>query len=268
MSADVPAVILARGLGTRLRAAADVGLDAESAAIAATGIKALMPIGGRPFLDHLLHILVTVGVTEVVLVIGPEHDALRRYYSTLATSRLTLRFAVQEKPRGTADAVASAADAVAGRDCLVLNSDNLYPATALAALLATTGAALVGYRRSGLARGNIDPATIARFAIVREHDGYLDEVIEKPSDPQRYGTDPLLSMNCWRFTSAIFAACAQVQPSPRGELELPDAVRLDLAAGTPYRVLPCGEPVFDLSSKTDIAPLRAALALAGGEIRL
>jgi dTDP-glucose pyrophosphorylase len=260
MSTDIPAVILARGLGTRLRAAAEVGLDAESAAIAATGVKALMPIGGRPFLDHLLHILAGVGVREVVLVIGPEHEALRRYYSTLATSRLRLRFAVQERPRGTADAVAAAGVAVGGRDCLVLNSDNLYPAGALAGLLAQPGAALVGYRRSGLARGNIDPATIARFAIVRERDGWLDEVIEKPSDPQRYGGDPMLSMNCWRFTASIFAACAQVQPSPRGELELPDAVRLDLAGGTRYRVLPCAEPVLDLSSKADIAPLRAALA--------
>ena len=48
------AVIMARGLGTRMRAANDdASLDEKQVAIATTGVKALMPIG-RPFLDYLL----------------------------------------------------------------------------------------------------------------------------------------------------------------------------------------------------------------------
>ena len=48
------AVILARGLGTRMRVQdAAAGLSADQAAVAATGIKALMPID-RPFLDYVL----------------------------------------------------------------------------------------------------------------------------------------------------------------------------------------------------------------------
>ena len=71
------AVILARGLGTRMRAASSgSSLDAKAAAVADTGVKALIPIG-RPFLDHVLHDLAEAGVREAVLVIGPEHQDLR-----------------------------------------------------------------------------------------------------------------------------------------------------------------------------------------------
>ena len=49
------AVVMARGLGTRMKAASgEVELTAEQANAAASGAKAMMPLGGRPFLDHVL----------------------------------------------------------------------------------------------------------------------------------------------------------------------------------------------------------------------
>ena len=71
------AVILARGLGTRMRredAAAALGED--QAKVADTGVKAMIPIG-RPFLDYVLSGLADAGLSEVCLVIGPEHGAVR-----------------------------------------------------------------------------------------------------------------------------------------------------------------------------------------------
>ncbi len=266
MSSTV-AVILARGLGTRMRAPG-AALDARAAAIADTGVKALIPIG-RPFLDHVLHDLAEAGVREAVLVIGPEHHDLRAYYSALPTTRLRVTFAVQQQPRGTADAVLAAEDAVAGRPFLVLNSDNLYPAAALRPLAALDGPGLVGFRRSGLLAGNIPAERIARFAALNTAaDGTLARLVEKP-DPAELaalGADPLLSMNCWAFDARIFTACAATPPSPRGELELPDAVLRSMASGVSYRVIERGEAVLDLSSRDDIAAVRAALA--GHDVRL
>ena len=71
------AVILARGLGTRMRredGAAALGDD--QARVAATGVKAMIPIG-RPFLDYILSGLADAGLRDVCLVIGPEHAAVR-----------------------------------------------------------------------------------------------------------------------------------------------------------------------------------------------
>jgi dTDP-glucose pyrophosphorylase len=260
------AVILARGLGTRMRAAGP-NLDAATAAVADTGVKALIPFA-RPFLDYVLHDLAEAGIRRAVVVIGPEHHAMRDYCRSLATSRLEVALAVQELPRGTADAVLSAEHAVSG-GFIAINGDNRYPLAALRALAQQGAPALVGFLRSGLLRGNIPAARIGRFAAISAGaDGMLDGIIEKPSAAQlgQCGPDPALSMNCWAFDQAIFAACRQVKPSVRGELELPDAVGLLVAGGTRFAIVSSQDAVLDLSSREDIASVRAALA--GVAVRL
>ena len=66
-------------------------------------------------------------------------------------------------------------------------------------------------------------------------------------------------MNCWRFGPSIFASCREVAPSARGELELPAAVQLALAAGETFEVIPFDEPVLDLSTRQDIEAVGRAL---------
>jgi len=260
------AVILARGLGTRMRAAGPA-LDAATAAVADTGVKALIPFG-RPFLDYVLHDLAEAGIRRAVVVIGPEHSAMRAYCGALTTSRLEVALALQEQPRGTADAVLAAEREVGG-SFIAINGDNRYPPAALRALAGQGAPALVGFLRSGLVRGNIPAARIGRFAAISSGaDGMLDGIIEKPTAEQlgHFGSDPSLSMNCWAFDRAIFAACRQVQPSLRGELELTDAVALLVRGGTRFAIVRSTEAVLDLSSREDIASVRAALA--GVAVRL
>ena len=259
------AVILCRGLGKRMRAnSSNTGamLDQATAEIAESGVKALIAID-RPFLDYVLHDLAEAGVYDVVLVIGPEHHALRQYYSTLPTKRIRITFAIQLQPRGTADAVAAAQQAVGTRPFLVINSDNLYPASALKPLAASGVPGLVGFHRSGLLTGNIPADRVAKFAVIRTNgQNYLESIIEKPTVEQltAIGIDPMISMNCWSFDQRIFAACAAIAPSPCGELELPDAVIKSMDDGVRYRIVERFEPVLDLSSRDDIATVRTALA--------
>ncbi|MGQ0539802.1 MAG: sugar phosphate nucleotidyltransferase, partial [Gemmatimonadaceae bacterium] len=113
-------MILGRGLGTRMQAA-DPGaaLDPEQARAAAAGVKTMMPLAyGRPFLDWVLSALADSGIREVCLVIGPEHDAVRRYYSALTLTRIRITTAVQERALGTADAVLAAESFAAGQTLL------------------------------------------------------------------------------------------------------------------------------------------------------
>ena len=51
-------------------------VDAQQAAVAEQGIKAMIPIG-RPFLDYVLSALRDAGCDDICLVIGPEHSAIR-----------------------------------------------------------------------------------------------------------------------------------------------------------------------------------------------
>jgi len=244
-------------------------VSGAQADVAATGVKALIPIG-RAFLDYVLHAVAEAGLNRIGLVIGPEHDDIRKHYGSLALTRLHIDFIVQHEPRGTADAVLAAESWAAGEPFFVLNSDNYYPVSALRALAALDEPALVAFSRKGLlAEGQIDPSRIASFAVLDLQSDYLARIIEKP-DPatlDSLGADLYVSMNCWRFDARIFDACRAVPLSPRGELELPLAVQHAMTAGRMrVRAIRTDEAVLDLSSRADIASV--AKRLEGVEVRL
>ena len=183
---------MARGLGTRMRRVDEATrLDATQAAAADSGVKGMIPIAGttgdkraRPFLDYVLSSLADVGVSDVVLVLGPEHDAVRDYYARISPpSRVRVRFAMQAEPKGTADAVLAAANVIGDEPFLVLNADNFYPVEALRRLVHAQTAATIAFDRDVLVRdGNIDRERVRSFAVLDvAPEGQLKGIIEKPT---------------------------------------------------------------------------------------
>ena len=259
------AVVLARGLGTRMRRAApDVALSPAERELADRGLKAMLSVG-RPFLDHVLASLADAGLARVGLVIGPEHDVVRtRYTRDAVPTRIAVDFLIQPEPLGTADAVRAAREFVGDETFLVVNADNLYPPGALRALAALDGPGLIGYERETLiAEGNFEPERIARFALIEvAPDGTLARIVEKPDAAvaAALGATALVSMNSWVLSPAIFEACDRIGRSPRGELELQDAVRVAIEElGVKFRVLPWRGGGLDLSSRTDLASVTERL---------
>lgn len=257
------AVVLARGLGTRMRRADGMAdLTAEQTAAADTGSKAMMPIG-RPFLDHVLSALADGGITDVCLVIGPTHDAVRDYYDSLELQRTSILFAVQNEALGTANAVLAAEQLTGDRRFLVVNGDNYYEADVIKAMRAVTGNALAGYDKLALVeRGNIEADRISGFALVEASDEQLlVDILEKPNPDvvAVHGDHAMISMNCFAFTPRIYDACRAIVPSPRGEYEIVDAVRRLVAENEPVRVVPVASAVLDLSRRCDIPGVEAVL---------
>ncbi len=268
-------VVMARGLGSRMRRESSADLSPEQVSAAAAGAKAMMPLGGRPFLDHVLTRLADAGLVDVCLVIGPEHTAVRDYYENLPSSRVRVSFAEQAAPRGTADAVAAAEDFAGCDRFVVVNGDNLYPTASVRALIAAPGSATVGFSRDGLlAHSNIPAERIAAFGLLGVRGTALIDLVEKPTPEAvaalqvRAGDPayPLISMNCWLFEPTIFDACRRIGPSARGEFEIVDAVRALVADGVEFTVVPSDEGVLDLSARGDVAAVSAALA--GHEVNL
>ena len=264
MTATTKAVILARGVGSRMRRLdPTITIDTDQAASADAGIKGMIPFG-RPFLDFVISGLADAGLTDVCLVIGPgrEYNHIREYYSTPA--RMRIHFAVQELPRGTADAVLAAEQFADGEHVIAVNSDNYYPVHTLRALGELGTAGVAGFERSALIRqSNIDAAKVAQFSVLDvDGDGMLRRIVEKPgvASVAALDGDVFVGMNSWSLPPQIYGACRAIVPSPHGELELPAAVQYAIdRLGVGFRVLTFRDGVLDLSSRSDIAAVAERL---------
>ena len=259
------AIILARGLGTRMRAPdPSASLTPEQQRIADAGLKAMIPLNGRPFLDYILSSLADAGIRDVALVVAPEHDALGRYYESDAPpSRVRVGFVVQDHALGTANAVLAAERWVQGEPFLTMNADNLYPVDALAALAALAEPGLPAFDPEDLIRSsNIPPERIRSFAFLELDDrGYLTGIVEKPAEAlAKAEGGSYVSMNCWRFDERIFGVCREVPRSARGEFEIPEAVGVAVRREVPFKTFPARGPVLDLSTRADAADVARRLA--------
>jgi D-glycero-alpha-D-manno-heptose 1-phosphate guanylyltransferase len=109
---DLPgcAIILAGGLGTRLRSlVADVP-------------KPMALVGGRPFLAHLLDFLERQRIQQVILSIGYKHEAFVQYFGSHYRS-IGLTYLIEHTPLGTGGALRQALELVEQGPILALNGD-------------------------------------------------------------------------------------------------------------------------------------------------
>ncbi len=220
----------------------------------------MIPIG-RPFLDYLVSALADAGFTDVCLVIGPEHGAVREHYARETMARVRMHYAVQESPRGTADAVVAAESFAGDEPFVVINSDNYYPVAALSELHRRRAPATIAFERSALVNmGNVPEDRVGRFgALEIGDDGMLRRILGRPTEAMVAAGEIYTSLNCWLFTRDIFDACRAVPPSARGEFELPQAVQRAIDGGMEMEVIRMHVGALDMSSRGDIASVAERL---------
>lgn len=226
------AIILAAGLGTRLRPHT------------LTTPKPLLLVQGRPILDWIIAAL-PADVRRLVIVVNylaVQIDAYMRQQTHVAQWE-TVR---QEQPRGTGDALRCCRGRVQSERFLVLNGDDLYGAADLAALTA---------KPAGLLVHPVDEPEKFGIAFTRP-DGTLDKLVEKPPLTGRQ----LANIGAYLFPRAALEL--DLPLSPRGEYEITDAVSI-VAARQPFHTvranfwLPIGTvAAWDASQTAELAPLR------------
>lgn len=110
------AVILAGGLGTRLRS------------VVSDLPKPMAPIGGRPFLEYQLDYWISQGISRFVLSVGYRHEAITGHFGSRYKG-IQLDYAVEEHPLGTGGGFLLAAEQL-GQDqpFLLLNGDTYFEA--------------------------------------------------------------------------------------------------------------------------------------------
>jgi mannose-1-phosphate guanylyltransferase len=165
-AAEVDAVILVGGMGTRLR---PLTLSAP---------KPMLPTAGVPFLTHLVARIREAGVTHIVLGTSYRADVFESYFGDGSAFGVDIEYVVETEPLGTAGGIRNVAGRLRGETALVFNGDVLSGAD-LTALLATqrrTGADATLY----LTKVD-DPRAFG--CVPTDADGWVTAFLEKDPDP-------------------------------------------------------------------------------------
>ena len=109
------AIILAGGLGTRLRSAVP---DLP---------KCMAPILAKPFIGYLMDYLILQGVQKFILALGYKHELIQQYLET-QFDKSTIEYSIESAPLGTGGAIALACRLAGEEDILVLNGDTFFAA--------------------------------------------------------------------------------------------------------------------------------------------
>lgn len=206
-------LILAGGSGTRLRP------------ITHTGAKQLVPVAGKPILFYGLEHMAAAGIREVGMVVGDTADEIIAAVGDGSAWGLSVTYLRQEAPLGLAHAVLIAREFLGDEDFVMYLGDNL--------LREGINAVVESFQRDranpGL-DGRVPVAQIllapvedpSRFGVATlDDEGNIVELVEKPEHP----ASDLALVGVYVFDPSIHEAVRSIKPSPRGELEITDAIQ-------------------------------------------
>jgi UTP--glucose-1-phosphate uridylyltransferase len=225
------AIIPAAGKGTRMRPFSELVP------------KELVPLGSRPALHLVVEEALAAGLGEIVVVVAPGKELLRRYLEVQgeagAFSRARFTFVVQPEPRGLGDALLCCREVTAGEPFALLLPDNvaLSPEHRLADMVAAhreTGKDVLGvleldHRQSGLfGRSGLFAGEELRPRLWR-----LDRLLGKEPGTLEIAPGELVRRTCGRFvcTPRLLEELARRRPTTPGELDEVPAYQRIVADG-------------------------------------
>src|SRR5438270_5897653 len=209
-------LILSGGKGTRLRP------------ITHTSAKQLVPVANKPVLFYGIEAMVEAGIEDIGIIIAPDTGPeIEAAVADGASFGARVTFIVQPEPLGLAHAVLTAEAFLGASPFVMYPGDNLLQGgitDLVAAFREHAPDALI------LLTPVPDPENygVAELAPAGHgQTGRVVRLVEKPPEP---ATD-LALVGVYMFTDAIHDAARAISPSPRGELEITDAIQHLLDAG-------------------------------------
>lgn len=209
-------LILSGGAGTRLRP------------ITHTSAKQLVPIANKPILFYGLESMIAAGITEVGIIISPETGGdIQEAVGDGSAFGATVTYLEQSDPLGLAHCVLIARDFLGDEPFVMYLGDNMLEQD------------LVGFVSEFSLRQAEDSPPAAQILLAKVDDpssfgvavvddaGEVTTLVEKPAEPP----SNLALVGVYLFDAAIHTAVASIGPSPRGELEITDAIQWLIDSG-------------------------------------
>ncbi len=204
------AVVLAAGKGTRLEP-----LTEEKP-------KALVEVDGKPLIEDVFDNLLEIGVTELVVVVGHMKEQIIERYGD-EYEGVPITYAHQREQLGLAHAILQAEPHI-DDDFVLMLGDNVFRGN----LGDVINRQQEDRADAAFLVEEVPYEEASRYGVLDTNEyGEIVEVVEKPEEPP----SNLVMTGFYTFTPAIFHACHLVQPSDRGEYELPDAIDLLIQSG-------------------------------------
>lgn len=219
-------IILAGGTGSRLHP------------ITMGTSKQLVPVYDKPMVYYPLSTLMFAGIRDVLIITTPEDaDSFHRLLGDGFGFGINLSYAVQDAPKGLAQAFTIGADFIGDDKVALVLGDNIFYGPGLGTRLARNadvdGAAIFGYWVA-------DPQAYGVVEV--DDDGMAISIEEKPEAPKSHLAVPGL----YFYDNDVIEYARNLAPSPRGELEITDINRLYMAAHRLHvEVLPRGTAWLD-----------------------
>lgn len=231
-------IILAGGRGTRL--------DPLTQAVS----KQLLPVYDKPMIYYPLSMLMLAGIRDILVISTPEDlPAFQRLLGGGSKWGLHFSYAVQNEPRGLADAFLVGREFIGESPVCLILGDNIFFGTGLAGQLRNSalledGALIFAYPVR-------DPQ---RYGVIEfDHKGQAISIEEKPQKPRSNYAVPGL----YFYDNKVISFAENLTPSTRGELEITDLNRKYLERGE-LKVAPIGRGVAWLDAGTHESLLQAA----------
>lgn len=220
------AIIPVAGSGTRLRP------------LTHSKPKALLHVGSKPIIAHIIDSLIPLGVTKIVLIISHEGanipSFLRSRYPGIAVESV-----IQEERLGLGHAVSLARTSAAGEDIIVMYGDTIIDGD-FSGFIDRSADGIIAVKEVD------DPR---RFGVVHVSDGRITKFVEKPSTPE--SNLAIVGFNYFTSSDALFSCLDEIiqrQVMTKGEFQITDAFQCMIERGMclkPYPIsgwFDCGTP--------------------------
>jgi len=199
----VKGYILAAGEGVRMRP------------LTSNIPKPLLPVAGKPFLEHNIDALKDAGIKDIVLLIGWKAHRIREHFGDGKAFGVRIDYVEQKERLGTAHAIGMVKDRMDSA-FLCLYGDVVLTKESVKGLV----------QHHKKVKGSVMALTTvedpSRYGCIKAEDGVVMDIVEKPEVPE----GNMVNAGAYILEPEIFDAISETKKSPRGEFEVTDSFKI------------------------------------------